>query len=115
MNNKCIYLVIFDWSVYGDRDVEIRAFEKYTNALEYFKELIDFEKEYSWIADILKDDEVKKDYYFQEYINTDDTKECDCHWYVASTYERDMYSYIDLRVIPLQEYKEVNLCKIIEK
>lgn len=103
--NKYIYLVTFDESYHGDSDMEILAFEKYANALEYFKKLINLKKVHSWIADVLKDDEVKKDFYFQEYINTDDVRKCDCHWYVTSTHKYDIYSYIDLRVIPLQEYK----------
>lgn len=105
--NDKTYLVIFNWSTDNNSDVEVHAFAKYANALRFFKELVKTEKETSWVVDIVDNDEnIVDGYHMDEYINTDDTKEYNCWWYANSVDDKSLWSYIDLKAVPMQYEEE---------
>lgn len=44
------YCIIFDWAFDNEHDVEVKAFNDESEAREVFKQLVEKEKQESWIA-----------------------------------------------------------------
>lgn len=103
-----VYVIIFDWSTSSadSSGIEIEVFDTYQKAFDRFNNIIDDEKnpELSWVGSeaLDKNGNIKEDYEFDEYIETDVTQEIDCWWNITDRYDWYRHDFLDLRVMEVQ-------------
>ena len=95
---KHIYLVLFDWSVEDDTQIETYVYKNYEDAVKKFNEIITGEMDpvLSWVGDeaFNRKGKIKKGFIFHKF--TDQTTGKDLFWHVADYNNQYRYSFINI-------------------
>lgn len=98
-----VYIIIYDWSTSSadDSSIKVEVFDTYKKAYYRFNEIIANEKNpnMSWIGAeaVNENGEIKKDYAFDEHIESDGTQEFDCWWNITDKNDWYRHNFLDLR------------------
>ncbi len=103
MTKNKIYLVVFDWATEDDHSVETNAFDSYEKAVNYYNDLIEYEKQPDmWAASAFKDNgELEKDYELDE-LKPDLEKETECYWDLTCKDNYCLYDYLSIRILEVK-------------
>jgi hypothetical protein len=92
-----VYMVLFDWSTDDQSEIEVKLFDTYEKAHDYYEKIINDERnpDLSWAADAFdENNDVKDGYDFEEH---DWGAPYDCWWNVTDKNDWNRHDFLDLR------------------
>lgn len=99
-----VYMITFEWSIEGGRDIDIELYSTYSKVLEKFNEMINNEcnSELSWVGEEAFDENGNLNERFYLDTNTNIGGENELRWHVFDKIDSNRYSLIDLKVKKLE-------------
>ncbi len=98
-----IYLVVFDWATEDDHNVETKVFDSYEKAVNYYNDIIEYEKQPEmWASSAFKDNgELEHNYELDE-LKPDLEKETECYWDLTCKVDCYLYDYLSVKVLEVE-------------
>ena len=90
-----VYMLQIDYSTDDCQGVETHIFATRYQAVEKFKEQIEFEKKQTWIQDAYENDKLLEGYELDQ--NTDDDNDTDLWWNMSCHHDFYLHTFIDMK------------------
>lgn len=90
-----VYMLQIDYSTDDCQGVETHIFATRYQAVEKFKEQIEFEKKQTWIQDAYENDKLLKGYELDQ--NTNDDNDTDLWWNMSCHNDFYLHTFIDMK------------------
>ena len=99
-----LFIIKLDYSTEDCHDVELFAYNDYSNAYDKFKELIAKERqpEISWVGNLDFDEDGEPVGHYEFDFEDNNTCESELWWRIEDQWDCRYYVYIDLLVLEVQ-------------